>query len=47
MQLKHPLTPCLWFDTKAKEAAALSPQKKESVTDALRQRIPWPFKAST
>ncbi|MFD0988173.1 VOC family protein [Methyloligella solikamskensis] len=21
MQLKHPLTPCLWFDTKAKEAA--------------------------
>ena len=21
MQLNHPLTPCLWFDTKAKEAA--------------------------
>lgn len=23
MQLKHPLTPCLWFDTRAEEAADL------------------------
>ncbi|MGA7974664.1 MAG: VOC family protein, partial [Pseudolabrys sp.] len=38
MELKHPLTPCLWFDTQAKDAAnlycAVFPNSK--ITDISR-----------